>query len=62
MTHLFIGLIGFVAGAVTAGFVILNNKNKALALLQEAKEAIEAELAAIKAKNTDVVAKAPKKA
>jgi hypothetical protein len=39
---------GLVVGALVGGFIVLNNKNKALALLQAAKEKAEAELAKVK--------------
>jgi predicted MFS family arabinose efflux permease len=40
--------IGLVLGAIIGGFVVYNNQKKALALLQVAKAAAEAELAKVK--------------
>jgi hypothetical protein len=43
-------ILGFVLGVIGASLVILNNKNKALAAIQAAKELSEKELAVLKAK------------
>lgn len=41
-------IAGLVLGVLVGGFVVLNNKNKALAILQAAKVKAEAELAKAK--------------